>query len=77
MITYPCSNGKSNSPVSQLFSPSGEQLEQRILAYKQNNQVLICYIKYGVSITNFTLWNPGRYITDMSKCYRVGVWRMD
>ena len=28
-----------NSPVSQLFSPRGEQPEQRILAYKQNNQL--------------------------------------
>ena len=28
-----------NSPVSQVFSPSGEQPEQRMLAYKQNNQL--------------------------------------
>ena len=27
-----------NSPVSKLFAPSGEQPEQHILAYKQNNQ---------------------------------------
>ena len=27
-----------NGPVSQFFFPSGKQPEQRILAYKQNNQ---------------------------------------
>ena len=28
-----------NNPVSQLFSFSGEQPKQRILAYKQNSQL--------------------------------------
>ena len=36
-----------------------------------------CYIKYGGIITNMTLWNPWRYIIDVSICHGADVWSTD
>ena len=67
-----------NSPVSQWFSPSGEQLEERILAHNIKNvcllysnisQKLLIY-KSGGTITNLT--KSLGYITDMSKYHKAG-----
>ena len=53
-----------NSPCSQLFSPSSEQPEQHILAYKSEQTTAgciaifpkhCCYIEYGGIIANLTL----------------------
>ena len=67
------------------FSPSGEQPEHCILAYKskhQNNQLRFyiaifhkycCYIKHGSILTNLTLHNSWWYVTDMSKYHNVGI----
>ena len=46
-----------NSPVSQLFPPSGEWPKQRVLAYKQNNQLPV--VK--------------QYVTNIAAIYSVGV----
>ena len=68
------------------FLPSGEQPIQRILTHKSEQSTTgciatfhkyCCYLKRGGIITNLNLWNPWRYITDMSKCHSAGVWSMD
>ena len=68
------------------FSPSGEQPEQYILAYKSEQPTAGClaifhkycwYIKHGSIITNLTLWNPWGYVTDMSKYHNAGIWSMN
>ena len=67
------------------FSPNGEQPEQHIFAYKSEQPIAgsisifhkYCSIKHGDIITNVTPWNPGGYVTDMSKYRNVGMWSMD
>ena len=67
------------------FSPSGEQAEQGILAYKSEQPTLgfitifnkYCYIKHGGIITNLTQWNSWGYVTDMLKYHNAGVLNMD
>ena len=65
ILTYYLYFDKQNTkrPVSKLFSPSGEQAEQRILAYKQPTACCIaifhkycCFIRYGGIKTNVTPW---------------------
>ena len=74
-----------DSPVSQLFSPSGEQPGQRILAHKSEQTTagyltifhkFCCFIKRVGITTNLTLWNPWSYIPNMSKYHNAGIWSM-
>ena len=60
-----------NSPVSQLFSLSGEQPEQRTLAYKSQQPTAgcisifhkyCCYTKHGGIMITLTLWNSLGYV---------------
>ena len=75
-----------NSPVSQWFSTSGEQPEQRVLAYAlwqpTSGCIAIfhkycCFTKEEGIIAKLTLQNPWGYITDVSKYHNAGIWSMD
>ena len=71
---YHCISCGPNSHVLQLFFPCNEQPKQHILAHKSEQPTAgcvaifhryCCYIKQGGIITNFNLWNPWGYVTDM------------
>ena len=75
-----------NSTVSQLFSPSCEQPEQRILAHMTEQPTTgciaifhkyCCYTKHGGIITKLNIWNHWGVITDMTKYHNAGIWGMD
>ena len=76
-----------NSPISQRFSPSGEQLEHRKLAHELQSTAgciaifhkYCCYTKLGGITTNYTLRNHWGYVTDVSKYmyHNVGKWNID
>ena len=70
-----------NGPVSQRFSPSGQQPKKRVLAHTswQSTSGCIAFFtniaalqKHGVIITNLTLRSHWVYITDMSKYHNTG-----
>ena len=67
-----------NNPVPQLFSRSGEQPEQRILAVGciAIFHKLLLYKVWGYYNKCDSMKSLG-YITDMSKCYGTGVWSMN
>ena len=78
-------SAKCNIPFSQLLSPSGEKLEQRIRAFKSEQPTAgcmaifhkyCCYIKHGGIITNLTLQNPWGFAC-RSKYHAGGIWSMD
>ena len=73
------------SPISELFSPSGVQPLQLKLAHKLQLtdgcraifHICCFYTKHGGIMTNLTLWNLWRYITDMSKYQNACILSMD
>ena len=76
---------RCNSPVAQFFSPRGEQLEQCILDRNSEQASAGCiaifhkycyYIKCGALYQMWLLWNPHRYVTDISQYHSVvyGAW---
>ena len=75
-----------NCPISQDFSPSGEQLELRKLAHelKQPTAGCIaifhkycCYTKHGSITASLTLQNHWGYVTNVPKYHNAGKLSMD